>query len=83
MKTPKHGRSGQAMAGGFATTSTERNYVESRSEVVASDDDDDFMPSRVTTKNVPFVKKVPTKKQRHYAKPSFIAMQYLQNPKID
>jgi hypothetical protein len=64
MKTPKHGRSGQAKAGGFAAASTEGKYVESRNEAAASDDDDDFMPIRVTTKNVPIVKKVPTKKQR-------------------
>ncbi|KAF9314227.1 hypothetical protein BG006_004006 [Podila minutissima] len=64
MKTPKHGQSGQAKAGGFATASTEGKYVESHSEAAASDDDDDFMPSQVTTKNVPIVKKVLTKKQR-------------------
>ncbi|KAG0014775.1 hypothetical protein BGZ82_001659 [Podila clonocystis] len=68
MKTPKHVRSGQAKAGGFVTASTKGNYVESRSKAVASDDDDDFMPSRVTTKNVPIVNKVPTKKQRRYGK---------------
>ncbi|OAQ22288.1 hypothetical protein K457DRAFT_890221 [Linnemannia elongata AG-77] len=63
-KTPKHGRSGQAKAGGFATASTEGKYVESRNEAAASDDDDDFMPRRATTKNVPIVKKVSAKKQR-------------------
>lgn len=62
-KTKKHDRSGQAKAGGFATASTERKYVESRSEVATSDDDD-FMPSRVTAKNVPIVKKVSAKKRR-------------------
>ncbi|KAG0008825.1 hypothetical protein BGZ81_003864, partial [Podila clonocystis] len=64
MKTPKHDRSGQAKAGGFATASIEGNYVKPRSKAVASEDDDDFMPSRVTTKNVPTGKRLPTKKQR-------------------
>lgn len=45
MKTPKHGRSGQARAGGFATASTEGKYVKSCSKATTSDDDDDFMPS--------------------------------------
>jgi len=36
MKTPKHGRSRQAKADGFATASTERKYVESRSEAAVS-----------------------------------------------
>lgn len=45
MKTPKHGRSGQAKVDGFAASSTEGNYVESFSKDAASDDDDDFMPS--------------------------------------
>ncbi|KAF9318626.1 hypothetical protein BG006_003166, partial [Podila minutissima] len=54
---------GQAKAGGFATASTERKYVKSCSEVATSDDDD-FMPSQVTAKNVPIVKKVSAKKQR-------------------
>ncbi|KAF8927441.1 hypothetical protein BGZ47_002155 [Haplosporangium gracile] len=65
VKTPKHGRSGQAKAGGFATAFTEGKHVESRSEAAASDDDDDFMPSQVTTKNAPIVKKTSIKKQRH------------------
>lgn len=64
MQSSKRGRSGQAKAAGFTIGSAERKSVKLSSEATPSDDNEDFMPSRVTTKNAPIVKKVSNKKHR-------------------
>ncbi|KAG0014289.1 hypothetical protein BGZ81_000538, partial [Podila clonocystis] len=64
IEIPKHRRSEQLKVAGHVTDAAKRKDIESGKEAAAWTSDDDFMSSRVTTKNVPIAKKASTKKQR-------------------
>ncbi|KAF8951430.1 hypothetical protein BGZ52_011870 [Haplosporangium bisporale] len=64
IEIPNHSHSEQLKVAGHVTNAAKRKDIESGKEAATWASDDDFMPSRVTTKNVPITKKASTKKQR-------------------
>lgn len=64
MEIPKNNHSDQLRVVGHATDAAKRKDIKSGKEAAARASDDDFMPNRVATKNVPIAKMASTKKQR-------------------